>query len=234
MNNKTVKNEVKYEKTANGLLADQYGIKMSRSLKITGAAATASTLIAIGKLAMGIISLSLFACVNSFYTFGMVIAKVIALMGIRKAKEKSEQYRYYLWSGFILIVSSLIYMIYSIRLFFSPISNSFHMYVAIGISTVTFTEVVLNIRGVIITRHKHTILVHAIKMINLSASLIALVLTQTAILSFAEKDFDLVERSNANGVIGLLMGSLATMIGIYMVCRVRKFKREDEQLEIDY
>jgi hypothetical protein len=209
------------------VFTNQYGRKMGRSLHMTGAAATVSTFIAIGKLVMGIMSLSLFTCVNALYSFGMIGAKIITLTGIRKAQDKRELYQYYFWAGAVLIVSSLLYIIYSIRLFFSPITSSFHMYVAIGIAAVTFTEIVVNVRGVLITRKNHTILINAIKMINLSSSLIALVLTQTALLSFTNKEADLFEISKANGEIGVLMGTAATLIGIYMICKAMRVKKQD-------
>lgn len=76
----------------------------------------------------------------------------------------------------------------------------------------------------IVTRHNHTLLIHVIKMINLSSSLIAIVLTQTALLSFTNKEADSLEISKANGVIGILMGTVATLIGIYMIYRVKKLK----------
>ncbi len=233
MKDKKHKKVIQYTKDTSVLFTKQYDSKMSRSLHITSAAATASTFIAIGKLIMGILSLSFFACANAFYTFGMVTAKCIALIGIKKAQDKNQQYKYYLCAGTVLILSSLLYIIYSIRLFFSPISSTYHMYIAIGIATVTFTEIGLNIRGVIVTRHNHTLLIHAIKMVNMSASLISLVITQTALLSFTNIDTDPLEISNANGVIGILMGSVATLVGIYMFCRVKKLKKQDELLIVD-
>ncbi|WP_202707475.1 hypothetical protein [Sporosalibacterium faouarense] len=225
---KKLKKTFQYAKDTNNLFTNLYGYKMSRSLQITRAATTASSLIAVGKLIMGIVSLSLFICTNAFYSFGMIGAKTIALIGIRKAKNKREQYKYYLWSTSVLIISSLLYIIYSIMLFFNPILSSYHMYVAIGIATVTFTDIGLNIRGVIITRHDHTLLIHAIKMTNLSTSLISLVLTQTALLSFTIKETNILDMSKANGVIGLIMGSAATLIGIYMIYRIKKLKKQDD------
>ena len=213
-----------YAKQTSNLFMNLYGREMARSLNITVASSTASTFIAIGKLVTSILSLSLFTCANAFYSFGMIGAKSIALTGIWKVQDKKEQYKYYLWSGAVLIASSLVYIIYSIRLFFSPITNSYHMYVAIGIAAVTFTEIGLNIRGVIITRHNHTLLIHAIKMINLSGSFISLVLTQTAVLSFTEQKIDLLEVSKSNGIIGLLMGTVAISIGSFMIFRTRKLK----------
>lgn len=225
------KNIIQYVKDISTSFTNQYGSKMSRSLYITGAAATASTFIAAGKLIMGILSLSIFTCANAIYSFGMIGAKGITLTGIRKAQDKSEQYQYCFYASAVLIVSSLLYIIYSIRLFFSPNTISFDMNIAIGIAAVTFTEVGLNIRGVIITRHNHTLLIHVIKMINLSASLIAIVLTQTAILSFTSKEADSLEISKANGVIGIIMGTVTTLIGIYMIYRVKKLKKQDDLLK---
>lgn len=199
-----------------------YEKKINRSLHIYSAAATAGTLIATGKLTMSIASSSVMICVNALYSFGMIGAKIIALTGIRKAQHSKEQCQYYFWTGLVLVISSLIYISYSIRLFYSPVSNAYHPYVGIGIAAVTFTEVGVNIRGVMITRHNHTLLIHALKMINLSSSIIALALTQSALLSFSNYKADLIKISNANGVIGILMGAITTLMGIYMICRVRK------------
>lgn len=223
MKHKKYRRVIQYAKETSNLFASKYGNKLSRSLKITGAAVTASTLIAVGKLIMGIFSLSFFTCASSFYSFGMIGAKCIALLGIRKAKNKNEQYQYYLCSGVVLIVSSLLYIIYSIRLFRYPITSSYHLYVAIGIAAVTFAEIGLNIKGVIVTRHNHTLLIHSIKMINLSASLIALVLTQTALLSVTA-EVDSIEISKANGVTGILMGTVAILLGSYMIYRAKRLK----------
>jgi len=206
---------------------NKYGDNISRSLHITGASGAASIIVGFGKLAMGILSLSFFTCVSAFYTFGMVIAKYCALAGIARAKSVKEQYRYYTLSGIILIAASVMYIAYSIRLFFYPANPVYDMNVAIAIATFTFTELTLNIRGVIITRRNHDPLIHAIKMINLASSLICLVLTQTAILSFASTAVD--QHPAANGLIGIIMGSIATLLGIFMIIRIKRIKRQELQ-----
>lgn len=206
----------------NSDLTERFSPNVSRSLKVTGVSWTANIFVGFGKLSMGIVSMSFFICVNAFYTFGMVIAKYFALAGILKAKDTKEQYRYYMLSGAILTVSSVLYIAYSIWLFFHPMVGTYHMYVALAIATFTFTELTINIRGVIIERHNHTPLVHAIKMINLASSLICLVLTQTAILSFSDTQIHL--HPAANGFIGILMGSCAALLGVVMIVRIRKIQ----------
>jgi len=201
------------------------GKTASLSLHLTGASCVGNTIIGIGKLMMGILSLSFFTCASAFYTFGMVIAKCCVLTGIIKENNTKSQYRYYKFSGLVLIVSSILYIVYSIRLLLYPVINSYHLYVALAIATFTFAELTINIRGVIVYRHNSTPLVHAIKMINLSSSLICLVLTQTAILSIASESIE--TQPYANGFMGILMGSAATILGIVMIGRINRIQKRE-------
>lgn len=202
---------------------EMHGKAEIRSLQFAGASCVGNTIIGLGKLVMGIVSLSFFTCASAFYTFGMVIAKCCALAGIVREKNTKAQYRYYRLSGLVLIVSSILYIVYSIRLLSHPVTSSYHMYAALAIATFTFTELTINIRGVIVYRHNHTPLVHAIKMINLATSLICLVLTQTAILSIAPEAVDV--HPSINGTMGILMGSAASVLGIIMIVRISKIQR---------
>lgn len=207
---------------ANPSLTERFSPNINRSLKVTGASLTANLFVGLGKLSMGILSMSFFTCVNAFYTFGMVIAKYFALAGMVNAKSMKEQYWYYIRSGVVLTGSSLLYIAYSVRLFFHPATSDYHMYAALAIATFTFAELIINVRGVVVERHNHTPLVHAIKMINLASSLICLVLTQTAILSFADTQVHL--HPAANGFIGILMGSCAALLGVTMIVRIRRIQ----------
>lgn len=208
----------------NSIAEERVGKSSGRSLNFTGASCVGNTIVGFGKLIMGILSLSIFTCASAFYTFGMVTAKCFAMAGIVNEENSKAQYRYYKTSGFILIAASVLYIVYSVRLFVHPVTNSYHEYVAMGIATFTFTELTLNIRGVIIERHNHSPLVHAIKMINLASSLICLVLTQSAILSFASDNKDILP--SADGFMGILMGGAATFLGIIMIYRITQIQNE--------
>lgn len=215
----------------NNSIIEKVGKSKSHAMKITGAACMGNFLVGIGKLGMGVISFSFFTCVSAFYTFGMVIAKACALGGLVKGKSSEEQYHYYKLSGMILIVTSVLYVVYSTRLLWHPMVSHYDKYVGLGIATFAFTELGLNIRGVIVERHNHTLLFHAIRMINLASSLICLVLTQTAILSFTHDSMPDYDPSISNGLMGILMGTGATLIGCAMLWRVRKIKQKQEMEE---
>lgn len=193
------------------------------SLRLSGAFCMGSAAAGIGKLLLGLLSLSLFTCVNALYTFGMVAAKGVALTGIAKEQSPRAQYRYYRASGWILIGASLLYMLYSARLFVHPVNTRFHPYVAIGIAAFTFTELALNLRGVLVTRHRHSPLHHAVKTIHLASSLICLVLTQTALLSFASVQTD--KHPFANGLFGVMMGAVAALLGFFMLIRISRIQK---------
>lgn len=199
------------------------GKSAGRSLHITTAACLSNVVLGTGKLVVGVCTLSLFTCVCALYTFGIVTAKCFALAGIVKEENTKQQYRCYKISGLILILASTMYIVYSMGLFLSPVNSSYHMYAALLIATFTFAELFFNIKGVITERHNPSPLIHAIKMINLASSMVCLVLTQAAILSFA--DTQVSSHSSVNGFMGILMGSAAALLGIYMIIRITRIQR---------
>lgn len=198
-----------------------------RFLHITGAACVVTLCVGVGKLVMGLLSLSFFTCVSAFYTFGMVAAKGCAMSGSVKELSAESQYRYYQCSGLILIIASVLYMIYSVRLLIHPVNSTYSAYVAINIAAFTFVELTMNIRGVMIERKNRTLLVHAIKMINLASSLICLVLTQTAILSFASDQAN--HHPATNGFFGIIMGGVASILGVSMLIRIYIIHQKERQ-----
>lgn len=214
-------------------IREQYNPAASRSLHLAGMSGAANLLFGLCKIISGALSLSIFVCVNGCYTLGMVMARYCALAGVLKGKDRKTQYRHYQWAGIILIIASLLYMSYSGWLYFHPKQVAYHEYIALAIATVTFTEIGLNLRGVLLFRKSATPLLHAIKTINLASSLISLVLTQSAILSFAEEG----QHDPAwNAILGVLMGGCAILLGLYMLSRIKRmtdetdFRREQRQL----
>lgn len=226
-----VKDLVERWRASDAAMARRVGARKSGTIRLTGAACTANFLLGTGKLAMGLASSSFFTVVNALYTYGMVGAKLCALKGLAAAPKK--QYAYYRGAAAVLIAASLCYAVYSTRLLWHPQNTRYHPYVGMGIAAVTFTEIGLNLWGVWRERQRRTLLFHALKMISLAASLISLVLTQTALLSFARQEPDL-DLSVANGVMGICMGGAATLIGILMLRRASRLERQEETQDDPY
>ena len=178
----------------------QFGPKRGRSLQVAGASCIASAAAGMGKLAMGLVSLSLFTCMSAFYSFAMVVAKVVALSALVRGAGRDAQLRSCKLAGRLLVAASALYMLYSARLIWNPIERGFHLYVAIGIAAFTFFELGLNIRGVLVERRGKEPLFYALKTINLASACISLVLTQ-------------------------LMGGFALLLGVRLILRMKRAAR---------
>lgn len=183
-----------------------------------------NAVMAAGKIILGIFSSSFFLSVNGFYNIGIGLAKFFALKAHKETAECSDpaltqkkQNRIYFFIGFIVLAASVMYIIYcASRLFGGGGSAKYPRHIALIIAIVSILEIVFSLRGVIISRRDRKPVMEAIKLTNLASSFILLVLTQTAILSFAA-DADV---SLYNGITGILLGSLAALIGLYMIIRM--------------
>ena len=204
-------------------IKETYVAREQRYLHITGATGMTSILLGLGKVGFGLVSLSLFISVNGCYTLGMAAARYCALMGTVHAKEKHTEYFYDRAAGQIMVVASLLYILYSVWLIFYPVETKYGEITAITIATITFTEIGLNMRGFLKHRKSAYPLLHALKTIGLGTSLISLVLTQSAILSFTmEMQYPVV-----NGFFGTIMGGCAALLGLYMIWRIGKIEKQN-------
>lgn len=195
--------------------------------------------LAIGKFLMGIFSPSFFLCVNALYNLGIAAAKYIALkthnssqkdlLEMRPEEYKRKQFFFYEVIGYIIMSASALYAVFCISMIIGISSSHYHKIVALGITVVTFTEIGLAIRGIVITRKDKEPIIEAIKLTNFASSLISLVLTQTAIMSVSYVG----DASSYNGFSGIMFGTLAALIGVYMIIRGSSIKRESQPLPIE-
>lgn len=198
----------------------------NRSIYFAKLSVLINLVMSVGKLGLGIIYFSYFLFISAFYNLGIAFAKFYAVQGHVKSGIESQmtdpeevrkkQHTCYHNIGFIVFISSIIFVVYNLRMFITEKSSTnYSSGVAIAIAAVTFTEIVLAVNGSITARKSQEPIIEAIKLTNLAAALISLVLTQTAILSFKHKG----SIALYNGFSGIFMGSLAALIGLYMMLR---------------
>lgn len=110
-----------------------------------------------------------------FYSF-CISAMYNLMLGFSKynAKEKRSNY-----TGFFIILSSILYITYSIYVITKHINANYHMYVGILIAAITFTEIGVAIYGII--KNKNNLKYKVEKQLNLCSAIISLSLTQAAI-----------------------------------------------------
>ena len=223
MNRHPLKRGVEFLKSSSREIHGSYSASASRTLHLTGLSGVGHILLGMGKIISGLLSLSVFVCVNGLYTLGMVLARYCALAGVIRTQDVRQQYAYYRRSGRILIAASVLYIFYSMWSFFHPREVSYHMYVALAIATFTFTEIGMNLYGMIANRKNRTPLLHAIKTINLAASLVSLVVTQSAILAFADQGYN----PAVNALMGMFSGTCAVLLGVFMLWRIERIQHKE-------
>lgn len=168
-----------------------------------------NTLIGALKIILGII-LGSFLFINGIINLLMSIAKLICLKGVHKNYYKFEKGNFFV--SLLVLLGGLEYLIYMLLLNFDifPL-NRFHMNIAILIALVSFIELGLAIFSVFKVKEKGRAFLD-LKIINLILSLQAIVLTETAILSFTSEN----NYQKYSSFSGILLGILVTLIGLIM------------------
>lgn len=177
-------------------------------------------IISFSKVIMGIFTSSIFLFVSAFYSIGCAISRITYLIGLSNAKNLKDEITYYFRISIILFVTSLTYIIYSIRLFITPTHTSYPMVVGIALAAISTFEMYFAIRGLIKSHKRKDLLLSGLKAISVATALLSIVLTQTAILSFTMPDTDC---SLYNALIGIILGGICLLISIFMILRYKRY-----------
>lgn len=164
------------------------------------------------------VSPSLFILANALFTLGLAGAKTLIVVSDRRVQRGSTTAARtaYRAGGVLLIVLAAAYIASCIPYLVGSDSTGEYEYViAIAIATVTFAELGFSFHGFFSSRKRGDILMEMNKLGNLAASLVLLVLTQTALLSMASEG----DHTFYNGLCGVIMGSVVVLIGVYMLVR---------------
>lgn len=200
-----------------------FSITKSKKLVFTRIALLKDVFLVIGKTVISIATFSFFMFVNALYSVGLGTARLIVLR--MKGKNKKEKLKCFRLVGIVIFLTSFCYALYSIRLFMGQRALEYPMIIALLIAVYTFLEFGINIKDTIRLRKLHDLESAALKFISLASTMICFVLTQTAILSFADER----DTSVANGLAGILFGGIAGLIGLFMIVKSYRLERESQE-----
>lgn len=163
----------------------------------------------------------LFGLANAAFSLGLAVAKWLAV-GVHRRTDRDDpgdqnrQRRLYRAAGATLIGLAAIYIFScTTMLTGDQPTQQYDTITAITIATLAFTELGLALHGVITARRSADMVVETIKLSNLAGALVLLVLTQTALLSLGHES----GISHSTGLAGIVLGSLAAVIGLHMLVR---------------
>jgi len=133
----------------------------------------------------------------SIHLYTFCISALYNLMtGLSKYKAKKAKSNY---TGVFIILSSLLYISYSVFIIKEKINADYHMYVGILVAAITFTEIGVAIYGIIKNRSQLKRKVE--KQLNLCSAIISLSLTQQAIMSFTNPGKDISLYVGIGGIV---------------------------------
>ena len=201
--------------TAGKKVRADYDASTARALYLATVLGAWHTVIGLGKIVSGALSMSIFTCVNGLYTVFMGASRLVTATGATHAGSSSSR-RYARIAGVMLTAASLLYLAYAAWSFFHP-SRVYPKTAAFAIVAFTFVEIGLNIRHLIQTRGAKTAIEKALRIISLASSLIAVSLTQEAVLSVLGMGHD----PTVDACIRCLAGLIAALLGAYVVARTR-------------
>ncbi len=185
----------------------------------------ANVLLAAGKALLSLFSLSFFLFVNALYSLGIGLAKFLSLKThidvknapLSETEIRDRKNRFYALTGWTIAAAAAVYVVYCARLFiFQKESASYGTIIGVTIAAITFSELGMAAAGIKSMRRRHEPMLEAIKMTNLASALVSVVLTQTALLSLSEGNHAVY-----NGLCGVVFGSLAACVGLFMVVRMK-------------
>lgn len=183
---------------------------------VTKVACVKDIVCVIGKVAITILTGSIFMLFNAIYSLVAGSARVISL----HAKKKSlfEQYRYCQLIAFLIMLFSAAYTVYMARSFNGLINTQFNSIIGIAVAAFTFFEFGFGIYDLVKLRKTQKPIDEAMKLISFAGILTCFTLTQVVLLSTdTSKNYAV-----ANGISGIFFGSLAFAVGIYLLIKSKK------------
>lgn len=157
------------------------------------------------KIVLFLLTKSFSFLIYSFYTLCIGLTKKNIFFN-KKGK--------YTIVGILLLISSFLFINYSIFVMKAHYIANYSMYVGIAIAAVTFYDIILAIYGIVKAHKNNDKQSKVYKLTNLATAIISLELTQTAILSFTNVGTDL---SFYNGMGGIVFGIASLIISAIVI-----------------
>ena len=174
--------------------------------------------LAVGKVTLGGALDQPYVLAGALVNAGALVAKMTILLGTGADPRRGGHHSPYVRTGVVVLVTGLAYSACCLAAALEGTFSSYGRGVAIAIATSAFVELGAAAVGTLTARRLWTPLVQADKLVNLAGGLVALALTQVAILSFTA---DGSRTGTANAAFTVATGLAVAGIGAGMVLHGR-------------
>ena len=177
---------------------------------------TLNSILAIGKFGLAIYKLDVFFFVAGVINILLMLAKVQCYNGLRLNKKADDTTN--LLVALFLGLSGMQYTVYMSRLIFNDVPLSdYGPIISVLIAAVAFTELGIALYGCFKVAGKGYFLKN-VKLINFSSALTAIVLTEVALMTFAETNMNL---ELISGLFGVIVGIIIFLIAVYVLIQTK-------------
>ena len=173
-----------------------------------------NSLVALGKFCLAIFKMDVFFFVAGVINILLMIAKLECYYGVKL--NKKEDYSKNTVVAIFLGLSGVQYIIYMARLIYGgvPLSD-YGPIIGVMIAAVAFTELGIALFGCFKAIGRGYYFKN-IKLINFCSALTAIVLTEIALMTFAEEGID-INLEFISGLFGVLVGVIILLIAAYVL-----------------
>ena len=183
--------------------------------------------VSVGKAVIGILTSSAFFFVSAIYSLILGLARQIYHRGAAASRDDvRRELKYYLRISIMYAIAALIYTGYMLRLFFLRQIDDFGLVIAIAVATVSFVELAVAIRGLIRANKRKDMLVSALKTLNFSCALVAIVMTQSVLLGVGASEEMLDIYCVSIAISGLAVGCVSFLLASLMIAKYFRERRK--------
>lgn len=184
-----------------------------------------SFVISIIKIVLAIIVSSTWVLVFGIYYGIMFITRVIFLHVYTKERlhkyTEKQDLRYLLMGAITYIVLGIAFVLICMYLYLNINPQVYAKNVMLAIATLGFIKIISSIVGLTKSRKLHSPAITFIKSLNVIDGLMAIIVTQYAILSTESSH----NASESTGLFGMGLGSVIILIGLILIIYVHKQKK---------
>ena len=208
------------------------GNYQNRTVTITTVSLIINAVIGIGNLILGVHLLSLWFIANAGYYLllsaarGQALKKYAAANKVENSRERyNMEFSVFRRSGVFLCLLGISYLLVCLRMYLFGDATVYEGYTVYLVATVAFTKIVFAVHGAITTRNLSNPIVSAIKIINFTDAMVSIVVTQYTLIALEGSSR---EAANSSSLFGMGCSVLFVVIGIWMLCKKKKYPRAED------
>ena len=176
---------------------------------------------------------SLWFFINAIFMIVLSFASFFSIKDYRKIKlindkEKIQKigYKNYLNNGILLVLLGIMYFFVNVYIYYKGTNTTMHEYLTYLVALVAFWSIGSSIYGMIKYKRNNTPILKAVKLTNFANALTSIMLTQIVLLD-TYANTEAYNSNLMNGLIGISVGIVIIILGLYMIIGINKIQRVD-------